>query len=626
MRQLANVGIRTRALALVFASFVPALIFIVIAVYAQLALRKQLALQDARKLTDQIAVQYRQMLGHSEQILRSLSLSGELQSEESATCTSYLSRALGVFPAFLNVGVVDLHGKVVCSTAPMVATDETFRTQIARAVENGGRLSAGEFELSESSGKESVVLYLPVIAEDRNVRYVLYASLDLHWLQGYIEPPSIPLHSKLMIFDRSGRLLASWPKNSDPIGTPAQDLALPAAIMQENLSAQGMYEDRSHGMLFGLSRLTNGGDSSILVTLGVPTSVMYADARQNLIFYLSALTAILAAAFGAAWFTSRFMIIRPLRDLVKATRQIASGNLEARVDASKGAAELRELGSAFNQMAASLQDSLIERSEAQGSLALRASELIKSQKELEEINFLASHHLYEPLMRVWGALEMMIRMIKSRIDSSFLRYLEDCLKGVRRIHTIITDLVVYSNEELGLVPIEFDEILTRAKADLAEKIKNSGAVISNDPLPTMTVNPELMIQLLNHLLDNALTHRSLQSPKIHISATEDEKEWTIAVHDNGIGIDPKHHQEIFEIHRREHTDASFLGAGIGLAVSRKIVERHNGKIWVESNFGKGSTFLFSIPKKPGMELRRSDKFARKRQECEKEIIRIASGF
>jgi light-regulated signal transduction histidine kinase (bacteriophytochrome) len=166
---------------------------------------------------------------------------------------------------------------------------------------------------------------------------------------------------------------------------------------------------------------------------------------------------------------------------------------------------------------------------------------------------------------------------------------------------LITDLLAFSRvgtRPAGFARVDFDSLLDDALHNLELSLKEAQAHLTRDPLPSLPADPTQIMQLFQNLVGNALKFRQETPPRIHVAAQQKDRRWVISVSDNGIGIDPQYFERIFQIFQRLHTRKHYPGTGIGLAICKKIVERHGGSIWVESKPGQGSTFSFSIPQKP----------------------------
>ena len=170
--------------------------------------------------------------------------------------------------------------------------------------------------------------------------------------------------------------------------------------------------------------------------------------------------------------------------------------------------------------------------------------------------------------------------------------------GAKRMQALITDLLTYSrvNTQAGeFKDTNLDKVLNEVLFNMGIKIQENQAIITRESLPKICADYGQMVQIFQNLIDNALKYRSKETPQILISARKEDKQWLFSVEDNGIGIDPKYADRIFMIFKRLHTNEEYEGTGIGLAITKRIIERHEGRIWVESELGKGSTFYFTIP-------------------------------
>jgi PAS domain S-box-containing protein len=239
-----------------------------------------------------------------------------------------------------------------------------------------------------------------------------------------------------------------------------------------------------------------------------------------------------------------------------------------------------------------------DRKRAEEMLRHKAEELKRSNEELEQFAYVASHDLQEPLRMVASYVRLLERRYKDRLDadaSDFIGYAAD---GANRMHLLINDLLAYSR--VGTRGNQFEAAdstaaLVQALANLEASIEESAARITFDSLPTATADASQLVQVFQNLVGNALKFRSRKRPRVHISAEENEEGYVFSVQDNGIGIDPKYSDRIFVIFQQLHDKSEHPGTGIGLAICKKIVERHGGRIWVESEPGNGATFKFTLP-------------------------------
>lgn len=196
--------------------------------------------------------------------------------------------------------------------------------------------------------------------------------------------------------------------------------------------------------------------------------------------------------------------------------------------------------------------------------------------------------------------QLLSRRYKDILDDNAKEFISFAVDGANRMQRLINDLLSYSRiqtKERAFNETDCEEILGQVRANLHESIEKNGAMITNDPLPAVFVDQTQMLQLFQNLIDNAIKFSGKGPPRVHLSAENKGGEWLFTVRDNGIGIDPQFNKRIFMIFQRLHSREEYPGTGIGLAICKRIVERHGGEIWVESEHEKGSTFYFTIPVK-----------------------------
>jgi PAS domain S-box-containing protein len=239
-----------------------------------------------------------------------------------------------------------------------------------------------------------------------------------------------------------------------------------------------------------------------------------------------------------------------------------------------------------------------ERQRAAQALADKARELARSNTELEQFAYVASHDLQEPLRMVSSYTQLLARRYKGKLGSDAEEFITYAVDGATRMQRLIQDLLAYSRvgtKGREFVPTDCEVLLDRVLRDLRVAIEESGAVVTHDPLPIVRVDESQIGQLLQNLIGNAIKFCTQEPPLVHVSGKRNGKAWIFSIQDNGIGIDPQYAERIFVIFQRLHKREEYPGTGIGLAVCKKIVERHGGRIWVESNSDKGATFYFTIP-------------------------------
>jgi light-regulated signal transduction histidine kinase (bacteriophytochrome) len=240
----------------------------------------------------------------------------------------------------------------------------------------------------------------------------------------------------------------------------------------------------------------------------------------------------------------------------------------------------------------------IERHHAEEQLRLTSSELTRSNTDLQQFAYIASHDLFEPLRMVISFLQLLKEHSSEKLDKEAHEFIGFAMDGARRMQALITDLLAYSRVDTRtqtFEPTDCETVLEGALGNLKIAIEEGGAIITHQPLPTVLGDIVQLIQLFQNLIGNAIKFHSAVPPHIDIGVTQKDGEWEFSFRDNGIGIDPRHFNRIFEIFQRLHTRQEYAGTGIGLAICKRIVERHGGRMWVQSIVGEGSTFLFTLP-------------------------------
>lgn len=229
----------------------------------------------------------------------------------------------------------------------------------------------------------------------------------------------------------------------------------------------------------------------------------------------------------------------------------------------------------------------------------KEEELRRANDDLRQFAYSASHDLQEPIRNVAVYSEVVVRRYADKLDDEGRQYLGFLRDGGRRLTTLVNDLLAYTRAslaELAETRVDASAVLQKSLASLAEAIRESGAEVTSDALPEVSMGDAHLQQVFQNLIANAIKYRSQAPPRIHVSAENRGTAWCFSVRDNGIGIDPQYRDKIFGVFKRLHHDQRYSGTGIGLAICQRVVERYGGRIWVDSEPGKGSTFSFTIPR------------------------------
>ena len=337
----------------------------------------------------------------------------------------------------------------------------------------------------------------------------------------------------------------------------------------------------------------------------------------------------LVASFLLVRFLSQRIVINRLVALTDMSSEIGKGNLQHRLDI-QSTDELGILASAFNNMAGELgerkrqldveknkvldkveelEEQITRRETAEEELKQTVTDLRRSNAELEQFAYVASHDLQEPLRMISSYVQLLARRYEGKLDADADDFIGFAVDGAKRMQTLINDLLVYSRVGTRGKPFEptnCEDVLNQVLANLEVAIDEGGAVVTHDPLPTVAADSSQLTQLFQNLIGNAIKFHGEDAPRVYIAAERKGDEWEFSVADNGIGIDPEFFERIFVIFQRLHGRDEYSGTGIGLAVCKKIVERHGGRMWVEAEQGKGATFYLTIPAKGGDKFERNE--------------------
>jgi light-regulated signal transduction histidine kinase (bacteriophytochrome) len=245
----------------------------------------------------------------------------------------------------------------------------------------------------------------------------------------------------------------------------------------------------------------------------------------------------------------------------------------------------------------------LSNSELQGTNA----RLEQSNSELERFAYIASHDLKSPLRNIISFLNLIDRKVRKLEDTDLKEYLRFATDNARQMHVLIQDVLEFSRIEsdktIALEAVDLNESLMLVLQNLQEPMQIKGAMVQASVLPVVQTNSVHIIQVFQNLITNGLKYNESGNPTIEISFTQNSNEYQFAIHDNGIGIDPQYHDQIFEMFKRLHTRDEYKGTGIGLAICKKIVLSLGGRIWIDSSIGQGATFFFTIPYQSATQLK-----------------------
>ena len=293
----------------------------------------------------------------------------------------------------------------------------------------------------------------------------------------------------------------------------------------------------------------------------------------------------------------RATVIRPLHRLAGQVRQVAGGDFSREVTV-RGPLEVTSLAADVNTMRERILQELAASRSANEILQAHAAELQRSNAELEQFAYVASHDLQEPLRKVASFSQLLQRRYAGKLDARADQYIEYAVDGAKRMQALIDDLLAYSRvgrsaREPALV--SSDAALTQARANLADQIEQTGATVETGHLPLVLAELPLLIAVFQNLLSNSLKFSGGKPPRVVVTVRRDEPFWVFSFSDNGIGIEPDYAERIFVIFQRLNERSAYAGTGIGLSLTRKIIEYFGGRIWLDTTWTEGARFLFTLP-------------------------------
>lgn len=588
-------SLRFRLVALVILASVPAFGLIIWNNLEQRADKRDAAKVLAQEVTEATAAQEAQVLQSARELLSQLTAAPQVTGGDIAACEEYLAGVLAIEPRYAGFGVTNLDGDIYCSGTdahPNVADRAYFQRVIA-----SGEFAVGDYVIARDGAETPVLSFAsPIFDERGQLAGMVATGVNLDWLNEFSARLTLPEGATLTVIDGNGVVLARQP---DPEGYVGK--AVPEAPLLEHVLAEGKGTAEAPG-LDGVERLyafaPMGGGSGAFVAFGVPASTAYAGIDRTLYRNLALLAVVTLLALIAAWLGGDWFVLRGVRALVGAAHRVAGGDLRARTGLAHHAGEVGQLAGAFDEMAGALEQREAERNRAEEQLKRSIEDLARSNAELEQYAYAASHDLQEPLRMVASFTKLLEIRYQGKLDAEADEYIAFAAEGASRMHMMIQELLTYSrvgSRGKEPAPVEMETVLERALAGLTPAVTAAGAAVTHDRLPAVQGDDEQLYLLFRNLIDNALKFRGEKPPRIHISAREDGGGWLFLIRDDGIGIDAQYADRAFVLFQRLQARERYPGTGAGLALCKKIVERHGGRIWVESAIGAGATFYFTLP-------------------------------
>ncbi len=335
-----------------------------------------------------------------------------------------------------------------------------------------------------------------------------------------------------------------------------------------------------------------------LATERVDAQARLTSSLDQLAIVMGVALAVVLLTGGVIWWALRRLVLGPLASLAGDARIVAGGELDHEVRVT-GPAEVAQLASDVEAMRWRIFGEMTTVQEAREQLAAANAELARSNEDLEQFAYVASHDLQEPLRKVASFCQLLEQRYGGQLDERGEQYIYFAADGAKRMQVLINDLLAFSR--IGrtterFVDVGLADCLDMAVRNLAGAIEATGATVSAaGPLPTVAGDQTLLVALLQNLVGNAVKFHGERAPEVRVEAERQDDHWLMSVTDNGIGIEPRFAERIFVIFQRLHGRDAYSGTGIGLAMCRKIVEFHGGRIWLDTEYSPGTRFRFTLP-------------------------------
>jgi signal transduction histidine kinase len=608
MAWLSLASLRARLLLLVLLAVIPALGLTLYTNLEERQLRKALVYEHAMRLSRLVSADYERLIEDARQLLVTLARLPAVRDLNRAACNVLFTDLLAQRSSYANLGVIDADGNIFCSAIPgQVYLGD--RGYFQRAFETRD-FAIGEYQVGRLTRKATVNFGYPVLDDAGRVHAVVFAALDLAWLNQLARQAGLPPGTMLTVIDRNGTILSRYPDDGEWVGQLIPEpLVLKAILTQQGNGTTDAPGTDGIPRLFSFAPFGGAAQSAdAYVSVGIPAAVAFAGVNRILARNLAALVLVAGLALAAAWLVGNLFIVRQIQALVEATKRVAAGELGVRTGLPRGQGEVSQLAGAFDQMAESL-DRAHERRLLEEELRRKNYQLEQQNLAIQEANRLktefvsmVSHELRTPLTSIQGYAELLLE--DQRITEEQRETLTIVKKNSDRLLGLVNDLLDLSRMEAGKLDLH------RANLDLARLIPQVTGSLRplidakrqrlkldlSEALPAVWADQDRVTQILTNLISNAHKY-TLAEGNITVAARQDDGFVRVDVSDTGIGLSPEDQAQLFTKFFRAHERSPQAGGGtgLGLVICRLLVELHGGRITVSSAPGQGSTFSFSLP-------------------------------
>ncbi len=602
-------SLRVRLWLLVFLALVPALGLILYTASEQREHAAAEVQENALRLARLASLDQEQLIEGTQQLLEALAQLPDVRGGDAAICGTFLALLLKRYPLYANLGVIQPDGAVFCSALPTDGPVNLGDRAYFRGTLETGNFAAGVYQVGRITDKATINFGYPILNEEGQLQAVVFAALDLAWLNRLTAKAQLPAGAVLIMIDRSGTILARHPHPEEWVGQSLADAPLVQSILAQGEGTTQLVGVDGVPRLYAFTMLRGASQAGYL-GIGIPREVAFAPVDRMLTRNLIGLGLVGGLALAAAWVGADVFVLRRVKALVRATRRLSAGDLSARTGLSYRGGELSQLARAFDEMAESLERHQEQRLR-EDQLRRKNEELEAENRHIEEVNqlksefvSLVSHELRTPLTSIMGYAELLLAGEVGNVTEEQREFLGIMKGNADRMLELINDLLDISRIEAGKVELK------RTTLDLAHVIQTVASLLRPqieakrqlltldlaESLPVVFGDAERIMQILTNLLSNAHKYTP-PGGRIRVTTHAENGSVRISIQDTGIGLSPDDQAQLFTKFFRAQNRATqeASGTGLGLAITRSLVEMHGGEITVTSAPGQGSTFSFTLP-------------------------------